>query len=599
MGTIGIIDGTSGNDTVSATFIDLDGDAFTSGDNDVSLGDGNDQVTYTQTASQTLTVDAGAGNDRITTYRGSLIADGGAGDDSFTLYSMENALLTGGTGADSFNILTKTHANDSTVTITDFDAATDQITFKTDTIDVMMFAAGEVQTGIAGFGVTQTLGGLELTTSWINQYSQESQTATVLLAGFGVIDGTSGDDLVNRSYADRQGDAFTGDTHLVNLGGGDDRFVGGIGDNEVHGGDGNDMIKGVSNNNTLFGEAGDDVIYSGRHTSVLDGGDGDDHLILQLDKGADHTATGGTGADTFEISRPSNGRQSTVTITDFDIAEDSLVLGGITIDITQDGARYSVVTGADDRFIYFNDDDVIVLEGLGNGTPADVANGSVEGSAFNDIMVNGYTDFGGDTVSGGDDLIFGLGGDDLIRGGDGDDEIYGGDGNDALYGSNGHNMIYGEAGDDLLNAGKHGSDLYGGTGDDTLEVNLSKNGTHRLNGGDGADTFVFTSGSGGTRATVIVTDFDVTEDSVSYSGNTQPFGYIGGFDGGYDGPFDGIFDDVFDGGYDGPYGSDFDGWTETGQGLVLSYLTGGEIIFEGLTYQDAYDVGLFDIIAVG
>ena len=58
--------------------------------------------------------------------------------------------------------------------------------------------------------------------------------------------------------------------------------------------------------------------------------------------------------------------------------------------------------------------------------------GVVEGTESDDVIDNGYTDADGDSVSAGDDLVFGLGGDDSIVAGDGDDTIHGDHGSEPV-----------------------------------------------------------------------------------------------------------------------------------------------------------------------
>ena len=51
--------------------------------------------------------------------------------------------------------------------------------------------------------------------------------------------------------------------------------------------------------------------------------------------------------------------------------------------------------------------------------------GVVEGTENDDVIDTSYTDVDGDSVSNGNDLVFGQGGDDSIVAGDGDDTIHG------------------------------------------------------------------------------------------------------------------------------------------------------------------------------
>ena len=129
----------------------------------------------------------------------------------------------------------------------------------------------------------------------------------------------------------------------------------------------------------------------------------------------------------------------------------------------------------------------------------------------NDVLLSGD---GRENFSGGDDnTLYGgagndwIGGSGSLYGGDGDDRLtgngslYGGTGNDRL---DGRGSLYGGDGDDLLfSRGDGGATLYGGDGDDRL-TGYGRAGTDTLEGGDGADIFVFSLSSDGIN---IITDF--------------------------------------------------------------------------------------------
>jgi Ca2+-binding RTX toxin-like protein len=105
---------------------------------------------------------------------------------------------------------------------------------------------------------------------------------------------------------------------------------------------------------------------------------------------------------------------------------------------------------------------------------------------------------GDDSLDGGAgaDTLAGLGGDDTLIGGADADQIAGGDGADLLFGQ-----------------GPTGADdevqdvLEGGAGNDRLVLGLGDSGT----GGAGSDSFIIQNQLVGT---VLVTDFDVTEDQL-------------------------------------------------------------------------------------
>lgn len=120
-----------------------------------------------------------------------------------------------------------------------------------------------------------------------------------LSAGAGAkgISGTPGDDFLDGTpEADR----------IEGLGG-HDEILARAGDDLLHGGDGNDE---------LFGGEGDDVADGGAGNDQIDG------------RGGNDTLTGGQGRDLFlYYARVDNGDD---TITDFDGADDTILLDGFT-----------------------------------------------------------------------------------------------------------------------------------------------------------------------------------------------------------------------------------------------------------------------------
>lgn len=110
-------------------------------------------------------------------------------------------------------------------------------------------------------------------------------------------------------------------------GGGGDRLVGGDADDWLLGGLGGDHLTGDAGSDTLDGGAGSDAL-NGREAvgafpeiDFLNGGDGDDTLTI----GAGDYATGGAGADWFELSDVAVG-DAIANIADYNADEDTLVV---------------------------------------------------------------------------------------------------------------------------------------------------------------------------------------------------------------------------------------------------------------------------------
>ncbi|MCG7394735.1 hypothetical protein MHY87_17655 [Microvirga sp. ACRRW] len=97
-------------------------------------------------------------------------------------------------------------------------------------------------------------------------------------------------------------------------GSGNDRLYGGTGKNKLSGGDGNDTLYGGIHNDTLSGGAGKDKLYGDAGTDVLNGG-------LGL-----NTLSGGSGKDTFVFNTALKSKVNVSTITDFNVADDTIKL---------------------------------------------------------------------------------------------------------------------------------------------------------------------------------------------------------------------------------------------------------------------------------
>lgn len=145
--------------------------------------------------------------------------------------------------------------------------------------------------------------------------------------------------------------------------------------------------------------------------------------------------------------------------------------------------------------------------------------GSIVGTAGDDLIYGGPAEGaedGGsvidDTINAGDgdDVVHAGDGADIVTGEDGDDTLYGGAGNDRLTGAAGDDYIEGGAGNDIIQGGQ-GSDtlrggdgadiVVGGTEDDTItggagnDILYGDAGTDDIQGGAGADTIYLGAGS--------------------------------------------------------------------------------------------------------
>lgn len=345
----------------------------------------------------------------------------------------------------------------------------------------------------------------------------------------GTVNGTAGNDEIGLDYVDAEGDQVQ-NSHAspdhVEGGDGNDKIELHAGDDTAYGGEGDDSIYGHKGENELHGGPGNDLLHSGRHTSVVYGDAGDDTIVAQLDKGGDHTLTGGEGADTFHILTPSASNVSNVTITDFLASQDTLLIAGETIDFTDlPGGVSLTLDENDDVLLSFGDNETILFPNsdIEEFIPYWNLLGQVDGSDGNDRIEKGYSDGQGETVSDGDDLVYAGAGDDRVKGYAGDDTIHGGEGNDTIYGNKGNNQLFGDEGEDHIHGGRHSSEMYGGDGDDVLIAQLNKGADHTLSGGEGGDSFRLFFASTRTEARTEITDFEHGSDVVEIDGMAIDF----------------------------------------------------------------------------
>lgn len=326
--------------------------------------------------------------------------------------------------------------------------------------------------------------------------------------------GTPGDDIFDTSSVG--GDVIYvggdgGDTLTDNSTGGNDKFLGGLGDDSLFGGEGNDTLRGDSGIDTLEGGEGNDVLE-------IDQADVDDGLI-----------DGGGGIDRIK---------SIGTITGLDMA-------GINAEF------YFGSTGAD---VVFSTGSVAVNLNGGGGDDTltgGTGNDTLNGNAGNDSLIGGDGNdkiggfSGADILDGGNgfDLLFGTGTVgvtvdltyDAVSGGDFEGDIItnfegaiGTNFNDTLLGDAGANFFYGSAGADKL-VGNGGADtLLGGTGSDRIFIDNDDFLFGEINGGEGFDIINASDGIGsiGNKLDMFTISADrffgsADADFVESSGNTS------------------------------------------------------------------------------
>ncbi|WLB50656.1 beta strand repeat-containing protein [Bradyrhizobium japonicum] len=499
---------TASNGLASLISLTLDGGA---GNDRITGGDGNDLLI------------GGSGDDIVNGGRGNDVAQLGTGDDTFIWNPGDGSdTVEGGSGNDkllfngaNINETINISANGGRVRFTR-DVA--NITMDLNSIEQIEFdargGADNITVGdLTGTGVKQVLVDLGAVPGG-TQGDGAADTVTISGTNAGqhievASDGTAVTvtglpEVVTIANAEAANDRLV----IQALGGNDvidaSLLAAAIG-LTIDGGAGNDTITGSQGADTLIGGDGNDKVTGGRGNDVALLGAGDDIFTWNPGDGSD-TVEGDAGTDTLvfngsdvaeNMSISPNGGRALLTRD----------VGAITMDLNGiERVQIAAAGGADN--ITVND-----LSGTGVTQVAidlSAGPGSQSGDGAADhVTVNGTA--GDDnisvTTSGGSIVVSGLAaqvtiahadaGDVLtVNGGGGNDvinassikagqpfslNINGGDGNDTITGSAGNDVVNGGRGNDVANLG---------AGDDTFVWNPG-DGSDVVEGGSGTDTLLF------------------------------------------------------------------------------------------------------------
>jgi Ca2+-binding RTX toxin-like protein len=534
------LDATGVTTDTSVTFTDPETGTISSGADDanfaeienVLLGSGDDTVTGSN------------GDDAVDLGQGEDVADMGKGDDTVGLGKDSDGTPDGDKDVVIFS------DGDGDDTILDFDAPItnpDGTLTGIDTLDVSgLNDADGNPVNVADVTTTENPDGdavltfpngesLTLVGIPASAVTTPEQLIAIGIPGLpldGIVDGTSGDDLIDLAYTgDPQGDMIdAGDAILpgeapnddiVEAGAGNDTVFAGLGDDEVWGRDGDDDLYGEEGDDYLSGGEGDDLLVGGAGNDTLDagqgvdtlyGGEGDDLLLGGpttdfLDGGTGNdTLNGGNNADTIyggDGNDVANGEfgDDYIDVSGTNPILDNPPVPGLPADATPNDDRDYVDGGEGNDTILTGDDADTIYGGAGNDSidagidddyidggdgddtiDGSIGNDTIYGGAGNDSIIAGI-DAASDYV--GDDPHFPLGdpnkndgrdfvdagaGDDYVFTGDDSDTIYGGTGNDTIHAGIDDDFIYGGDGNDEITGG-HGSDyIEGGDGDDVINA---------------------------------------------------------------------------------------------------------------------------------
>ena len=437
-------------------------------------GAGNDTITIGKSAGKGNKVYGDAGNDtvKVNTKYGVTI-NGGAGNDK--LYGGKgNDTFTGGKGKDTFF-----YANGGGKdTITDYQAGQDTLQITSGSISKTAIAKNKKD---LVFNVGK--GAITLKNSAAKTISLQDSRGSYTVSKTEI----------------KLGSNFTGTMDAT-------KYL-----STVTKIDGRNATKKVN----IIGNAKANTIYAGKACGTIKGGAGND--TINIAGGVNSVISGGAGTDTFNhtsgtatIKDYAAGETLSfadaitgVTVNGQNITLTTGANRGVTIEngvgkltqVTEAGKKKNFYVVAEGVFGFEGsaaDDIIVVKSGSGSIVSGKAGDDTLYGSTSNDWLIGDdgndtlYGSAGKDSLQGmaGNDWLYGDEGDDMLVGGEGNDTLYGGDGVDEMSGGAGNDMLYGEAGDDKLIGGDGVDKLYGGEGDDNL---YGEAGDDKLIGGDGVD----------------------------------------------------------------------------------------------------------------
>jgi Ca2+-binding RTX toxin-like protein len=494
---------TAGNGLANLINLTLDGgagnDRITGGDgNDTLIGGDGDDVIIGGRGSDTATL--GAGNDTFVWNPGdgSDMVDGGSGVDTLQfnganinekmsiLANNGHAVLTRDVGAVSMDLDNVEHI--SIVALGGADTIVVGDLSKTDVQQVAIDLGSPAGSGIGdGQADIVTVTGV----AGVNHITVTNDNGVITVAGLSAQVTINGAEAAN-------------DTLVIDTFDGNDKIDASASPINVviNAGAGNDVITGGQGNDTLSAGEGNDTVTGGRGNDVALLGNGNDTFVWNAGDGSD-TVDGGAGTDTLQfnganiaenISIAANGTHVLFTR---DVAAITMDLNGVEhINFHALGGTDHIVVGD----LSSTDVNQVNLDLSGSAATPDGAVDTVAVDATQGADVfgvkggaSGITVFGlaaTTKVSFADATdqltLDGLGGDDSIdasglAAGAVQLTINGGDGNDTIHGSQGDDFVIGGRGNDVAMMG---------AGNDTFVWNPG-DGSDTVEGGAGTDTLLF------------------------------------------------------------------------------------------------------------
>ncbi len=280
------IDGGAGNDTLFGqddddTIVGGTGDDWIDGgidEDSLSGGTGDDTILGRHGEDE---IHGEEGNDVLLGGEGADLVFGG--DDRDTIGAGIGDTIEGGEGGDDFDTVIATGLAVVDYDDTDPDGESGTITYYNPDLSVA---------GTADFSeIEQVLVIGSPTATSTSAGAPGAPGGPGTLGVDGVVEGTSGDDVIDLAYTgDPEGDLVDGDDAVSPLVDEQDVILAGGGNDSVHGRDDTDVIFGGTGDDTVSGDGGGDAIDGGEGDDSLDGGAGRDIVV------------GGDGDDTISGS---------------------------------------------------------------------------------------------------------------------------------------------------------------------------------------------------------------------------------------------------------------------------------------------------------
>jgi len=347
-GVVGIINGTSANNTMDGT-----------GGNNIILGlDGND------------TINAGQGNDLLIGGRGNDQLFGGADDDRL-IGGSGNDTLQGGTGNDTY-VMSMSDGADRIIEGAG-EGAQDRIVLQT---------GGQALDGLSAQDSHGAGGQGDLVIDY------NGQKITVV-GHYDGVNAQTGVEFINFEGGSIAGHALGGEDYRISRADGSDNLRTGTTGNDfiagesaadiINGNEGNDLLFGGGGNDSLNGGAGNDLLVGGEGSNVLSGGTGDDTMMRGVGEGSDRM-DGGEGYDTVKVVGDISAEMYAI------YTRDEAVLAGITVaDDTE-----IVITRNGTTIAQMQNVEEIVIDGKGGGDSF-TTSGDFSGTAlsYNTITLQG------------------------------------------------------------------------------------------------------------------------------------------------------------------------------------------------------------------